>query len=111
MRNAINTGLLKCERGMATLEFVFLAPALLALAVGIVMNSTYFSALIGVRQAAAEAARAAVAGFPLCRAHGSRRNPRQTGGPGLRRDAWRRCNPCNNRFVGWGGCLQSKSQL
>lgn len=63
MRNAINTGLLKCERGMAALEFVFLAPALLALVFGIVIYSIYFSALIGVRQAAAEGARAAVAGL------------------------------------------------
>lgn len=55
--------LLKCERGMAALEFVFLAPALLALVFGIIIYSLYFSAVIGVRQAAAEGARAAVAGL------------------------------------------------
>lgn len=55
--------LLKCERGMAALEFVFLAPALLVLVFGIIIYSIYFSALIGVRQAAAEGARAAVAGL------------------------------------------------
>ncbi|TCM35245.1 TadE-like protein [Novosphingobium sp. ST904] len=55
--------LLKCDRGMAALEFVFLAPALLALVFGIFVYSIYFSALIGVRHAAAEGARAAVAGL------------------------------------------------
>lgn len=55
--------LLKCQRGVAALEFVFLAPALLALAFSIVVYSLYFTALIGVRQAATEGARAAVAGL------------------------------------------------
>ncbi|WP_442947373.1 TadE/TadG family type IV pilus assembly protein [Novosphingobium sp.] len=64
MRNALNKlSLLKCKRGLAALEFVILAPALLALAFGIIIYSIYFSALIGVRQAAAEGARAAVAGL------------------------------------------------
>lgn len=55
--------LLACERGMAALEFVFLAPALLMLVFAIVIYSIYFTALIGVREAAAEGARAAVAGL------------------------------------------------
>lgn len=57
------TRLLRCTRGMAALEFVFLAPALLLLVFGTIVYSIYFSALIGVRQAAAEGARAAVAGL------------------------------------------------
>ncbi|WP_395397139.1 TadE/TadG family type IV pilus assembly protein [Novosphingobium sp. BL-8A] len=55
--------LLGCTQGMAALEFAFLAPALLLLAFGIIIYSIYFSALIGVRQAASEGARAAVAGL------------------------------------------------
>lgn len=55
--------LLKCERGIAALEFVFLAPALLFLVFAIIIYSIYFTASIGVRQAAAEGARAAVAGL------------------------------------------------
>ncbi|WP_404476290.1 TadE/TadG family type IV pilus assembly protein [Novosphingobium sp. BL-52-GroH] len=55
--------LLKCERGIAALEFVFLAPALLALVFSIIVYSIYFTASIGVGQAAAEGARAAVAGL------------------------------------------------
>ncbi|MFT4053300.1 MAG: TadE/TadG family type IV pilus assembly protein [Novosphingobium sp.] len=57
--------LLKCEKGMAALEFALLAPALLALVFGVIIYSIYFTALIGVRQAAAEGARAAVAGLSL----------------------------------------------
>lgn len=55
--------LLKCERGVVALEFVILAPALLALVFGIVIYSLYFAASIGVQQAASEGARAAVAGL------------------------------------------------
>lgn len=55
--------LIACDRGMAALEFVFLAPALLMLAFAIVIYSIYFTALMGVREAAAEGARAAVAGL------------------------------------------------
>lgn len=55
--------LLKCERGIAALEFVALAPALLLLVFSILVYSLYFSAFMGVRQAAAEGARAAVAGL------------------------------------------------
>jgi Flp pilus assembly protein TadG len=55
--------LLSCKRGLAALEFAVLAPALLMLAFGIVIYSIYFTALIGVREAAAEGARAAVAGL------------------------------------------------
>ncbi|GLK46434.1 MULTISPECIES: TadE/TadG family type IV pilus assembly protein [Novosphingobium] len=57
--------LLKCEKGLAALEFALLAPALLALVFGVIVYSIYFTALIGVRQAAAEGARAAVAGLSL----------------------------------------------
>lgn len=53
--------LLKCERGIAALEFVFLAPALLMLVFGIIIYSIYFTALLGVRQAATEGARASMA--------------------------------------------------
>lgn len=65
MRMAVATlgRLLGCTRGMAALEFVFLAPALLLLVFAIIIYSIYFSALIGVRQAASEGARAAVAGL------------------------------------------------
>lgn len=55
--------LLKCGRGVAALEFVLVAPALLMLAFGIIVYTTYFTASVGVRQAAAEGARAAVAGL------------------------------------------------
>jgi len=55
--------LLKCDRGIAALEFAILAPALLSLVFAIIVYSIYFAALIGVRQAAAEGARAAVAGL------------------------------------------------
>lgn len=56
-------GLLKCDRGIAALEFVFLAPALLFLVFAIIIYSIYFTASMGVRQAASEGARAAVAGL------------------------------------------------
>lgn len=52
-----------CTRGMAALEFVFLAPALLMLVFGIIVYSLYFTAVMGVRQAASEGARAAMAGL------------------------------------------------
>lgn len=55
--------LLKCYRGIAALEFVLLAPALLTLIFGVFVYSLYFSASAGVKQAAAEGARAAVAGL------------------------------------------------
>jgi Flp pilus assembly protein TadG len=55
--------LLKCGRGIAALEFAILAPALLALVFSIIVYSIYFSATIGVQQAASEGARAAVAGL------------------------------------------------
>lgn len=57
--------LLKCDRGIAALEFALLAPALLALVFSVIIYSIYFTALTGVRQAAAEGARAAVAGLSL----------------------------------------------
>lgn len=52
-----------CRRGIAALEFALIAPALLMLVFSIMVYSLYFSALIGVRHAAAEGARAAVAGL------------------------------------------------
>lgn len=55
--------LLACRRGIAALEFAVLAPALLLLVFAIIIYSIYFTALMGVRQAAAEGARAAVAGL------------------------------------------------
>jgi Flp pilus assembly protein TadG len=62
----IGTGrrrLLACEGGMAALEFALLAPALLTLIFAIIIYSLYFSALLGIRHAAMEGARAAVAGL------------------------------------------------
>jgi len=53
----------RCERGIAALEFALLAPALLMLAFAIIVYSLYFSAYMGVRQAAAEGARSAMAGL------------------------------------------------
>lgn len=53
----------RCRRGVAALEFALVAPVLLMLAFGIIVYSIYFTAVIGVRQAAAEGARAAVAGL------------------------------------------------
>ena len=52
-----------CTQGLAALEFALLAPALLMLVFAIVLYSFYFAALMGVRHAAAEGARAAVAGL------------------------------------------------
>lgn len=52
-----------CDRGIAALEFALLAPALLMLVFAIVIYSLYFSSLLGVRHAAVEGARAAVAGL------------------------------------------------
>ena len=52
-----------CRRGMAALEFAFLAPALLMLVFGVIVYSLYFTAVLGVRQAASEGARAAMAGL------------------------------------------------
>ncbi len=51
------------RRGLAALEFALLAPALLMLAFGVIVYSIYFTAVLGVRQAAAEGARAAMAGL------------------------------------------------
>ncbi len=65
MRRIVRTGqqIKACERGMAALEFVLLAPALLMLAFAIIVYSFYFSAQMGIRHAASEAARAATAGL------------------------------------------------
>ncbi|CCA90421.1 MULTISPECIES: TadE/TadG family type IV pilus assembly protein [unclassified Novosphingobium] len=53
----------RCRAGMAALEFVFLAPALLMLVFSIIVYSLYFAAYFGVRQAASEGARTALAGL------------------------------------------------
>lgn len=55
--------LIVCEGGLAALEFALLAPALLILVFAVVLYSFYFAALMGVRHAAVEGARAAVAGL------------------------------------------------
>jgi Flp pilus assembly protein TadG len=55
--------ILTCTKGIAALEFALLAPALLMLAFAIIVYSFWFSALMGVRHAAAEGARAAMAGL------------------------------------------------
>lgn len=61
--SAIRAGAWRNRQGTAALEFAFLAPALLSLAFGIIVYSIYFTVVIGVRQAASEGARAAVAGL------------------------------------------------
>ena len=48
---------------MAALEFALIAPALLMLVFAIIIYSFWFSALLGVRHAATEGARAAMAGL------------------------------------------------
>ncbi len=48
---------------MAALEFALVAPALLMLVFAIIIYAFWFSALMGVRHAAAEGARAAMAGL------------------------------------------------
>lgn len=52
-----------CERGLAALEFAMIAPILLALVFGIVTYGLYFTIMLGVHHAAAEGARAAMAGL------------------------------------------------
>ena len=54
---------LHCQNGIAALEFALVAPALLMLIFAIIIYSFWFSALLGVRHAAAEGARAAMAGL------------------------------------------------
>lgn len=56
---------LACDKGMAALEFALIAPALLMLVFAIIIYSFWFSALMGVRHAAAEGARAAMAGLSV----------------------------------------------
>lgn len=51
------------EKGAAAIEFALIAPALIMLLFAILVYSTYFAAYLGVRQAAAEAARASLAGL------------------------------------------------
>lgn len=55
--------LVAAQGGMAALEFALVAPLFLMLAFGIVVFSLYLAAWIGVVQAAAEGARASVAGM------------------------------------------------
>ncbi|HWJ71524.1 MAG TPA: TadE/TadG family type IV pilus assembly protein [Sphingobium sp.] len=54
---------LTCERGIAALEFILIAPALLMIAFAIIVYSFYFSVDMGLRHAASEGARAATAGL------------------------------------------------
>ncbi|MGY6636683.1 MAG: TadE/TadG family type IV pilus assembly protein [Erythrobacter sp.] len=56
-------GIQRCNRGIAALEFALLAPALLMLGFAVIVYSIYFAAMMGVRQAASEGARAAMAGL------------------------------------------------
>lgn len=51
------------EQGLAAVEFAIVAPMLLLLAFGVIVYSLYFAAFLGVREAAAEGARAAMAGL------------------------------------------------
>ncbi|WP_097093366.1 TadE/TadG family type IV pilus assembly protein [Novosphingobium sp. Chol11] len=55
--------LLHCQKGIAALEFALVTPALLMLIFAVIIYSFWFSALLGVRHAAAEGARAAMAGL------------------------------------------------
>jgi len=55
--------LLRCNKGLAALEFAVLAPVLLMLAFSVIVYSIYFTTLYGVRQASSEGARAALAGL------------------------------------------------
>ncbi len=57
------SNLLRCKSGMAALEFAVLAPALLMLVFSVIVYSIYFTSLYGVRHAASEGARAALAGL------------------------------------------------
>jgi Flp pilus assembly protein TadG len=53
----------RSESGIAAVEFAIVAPVLLMMIFAIIIYSIYFSAFLGVRQAAAEGARAAMAGM------------------------------------------------
>lgn len=53
----------RSESGMAAIEFALVSPALLMMIFAVIVYSIYFSAFLGVRQAAAEGARAAMAGM------------------------------------------------
>lgn len=55
--------IVRCNSGMAALEFAVLAPALLMLVFSVIVYSIYFTSLYGVRHAASEGARAALAGL------------------------------------------------
>lgn len=60
---AFARGLAHCQRGLAAVEFVMIAPILLSISFSAIVYSFYFMALFGVREAAAEGARAAVTGL------------------------------------------------
>ncbi len=53
----------RSESGMAAVEFAIVAPILLMLIFAVILYSLYFAAYMGVREAAAEGARAAMAGM------------------------------------------------
>ncbi len=63
IRASAARALASCERGLVALELAIIAPVLLALMFGIVTYSLYFVTVLGVRHAAAEGARAAMAGL------------------------------------------------
>ena len=56
-------GLRRDEDGLAAVEFAIVAPMLLLLVFAVIVYSMYFAAFLGVREAAAEGARAAMAGL------------------------------------------------
>ncbi|MDB5685510.1 MAG: TadE-like protein, partial [Rhizorhabdus sp.] len=62
-RAPLSLRVIRCESGIAAIEFAFLAPIVMALLFGTVTYSLYFATVLGVRHAAAEGARAAVAGL------------------------------------------------
>lgn len=53
----------RSESGVAAVEFAIVSPVLLMMVFAVIVYSIYFSAFLGVRQAAAEGARAAMAGM------------------------------------------------
>lgn len=55
--------ILRCDSGLAAVEFALIAPVLLMLIFSIIIYSLYFCAYMGVRVATAEGARAAVMGL------------------------------------------------
>lgn len=59
----MNLKRLKCNRGVAAVEFAIIAPVFLFMVAGMIAYGVYFGAAHSVQQMAAEAARASVAGL------------------------------------------------